>query len=124
MEHSEGTRVWMSSPAEGGGGVAWHMGTVLSVTEGADGRKMARVRGDEDEGGATAVAERTLPMEELPLQNEHADGSSVADMVELAFMSEPAVLYNLRLRHAANLIYTCARPLPLLHAEARGASPD
>ena len=91
----------------GSGGTA-----TVSVRNYAD---QNQIQSDGDKHGphATSVQEMTVNLSDydgcvLPLQNVDEDGTlrEVADMVDLPFLHEAAILYNLKARHVASTPYT------------------
>ena len=68
------------------------------------------ITGDNNHGKGTSIRKcfvKDYPNNSLPLQNV-VDGrvKEVADMVELSFLHEAAILYNLKTRHTKDTPYT------------------
>ncbi|KAL6856068.1 hypothetical protein ACP4OV_018870 [Aristida adscensionis] len=86
-------RVWCSSP-----NAKWELGQIQSVS------------GDDAEillanGKVLTVSPERL----LPANPDILDG--VDDLIQMSYLNEPSVLYNLQLRYSRDLIYTKAGPV-------------
>ncbi|CAD6217608.1 unnamed protein product [Miscanthus lutarioriparius] len=86
-------RVWCSSP-----NAKWELGQIQSIS------------GDDAEillanGKVLTVSPEQL----LPANPDILDG--VDDLIQMSYLNEPSVLYNLQLRHSHDLIYTKAGPV-------------
>lgn len=86
-------RVWCSSPDE-----KWELGQIQSIS------------GDDVEILLANGEVLTLsPERVLPANPDILDG--VDDLIQMSYLNEPSVLYNLQLRYSRDLIYTKAGPV-------------
>ncbi|KAI2489593.1 myosin-kinesin ATPase superfamily-like protein [Fragilaria crotonensis] len=79
-----------------------------SIQSGNSSSKGQGMAGARAQSTTIAIDLSTYPNRSLPLQNVNEDGllQQVEDMVDLPFLHEPAILYNLKARHAQGKPYT------------------
>ncbi|RCV13512.1 hypothetical protein SEVIR_2G363800v4 [Setaria viridis] len=86
-------RVWCSSPS-----AKWELGQIQSIS------------GDDAEILLASGKVLTMSPERLlPANPDVLDG--VDDLIQMSYLNEPSVLYNLQLRYSRDLIYTKAGPV-------------
>ncbi|CAL5086119.1 unnamed protein product [Urochloa decumbens] len=86
-------RVWCSSP-----NAKWELGQIQSIS------------GDDAEILLASGKVLTMSLERLlPANPDVLDG--VDDLIQMSYLNEPSVLYNLQLRYSRDLIYTKAGPV-------------
>ena len=64
--------------------------------------------GDEEKESKLEICLRECPSSSLPLQNVNVQGQiqEVSDMVDLPFLHEAGILYNIKARHERGVPYT------------------
>jgi len=86
-------RVWCSSPNS-----KWELGQIKSISGGDAEILLA-------DGKVLTISPEML----LPANPDVLDG--VDDLIQMSYLNEPSVLYNLQLRYSRDLIYTKAGPV-------------